>query len=58
MAEKSKPKKPDAGAAREAGRRPRLHAREGGQGWYAEIGGTRYGPMASLDELDEFLPKE
>jgi hypothetical protein len=27
-------------------------------GWYAAIGGTRWGPMASLDEVDEFLPKE
>jgi len=25
-------------------------------GWYAEIGGTRWGPMQSLDEVDEFLP--
>ena len=24
--------------------------------WYAVIGGTRYGPMSSLDELEEFLP--
>ena len=28
---------------------------EDGQ-WYAVIGGTRYGPMQSLDEVDEFLP--
>jgi hypothetical protein len=27
-------------------------------GWYVELGGTRWGPMASLDEVDEFLPKE
>ena len=26
--------------------------------WYAEIGGSRYGPMASLEEVDEFLPTE
>ena len=24
--------------------------------WYAEIGGTRWGPMRTLDEVDEFLP--
>jgi hypothetical protein len=30
-----------------------------GRLWYAAIaGGTRFGPMASLDEVDEFLPKE
>lgn len=27
-------------------------------GWYAEIHGTRWGPMQTPDELDEFLPKE
>ena len=26
-------------------------------GWYVELGGTRWGPMTSLDEVDEFLPK-
>jgi hypothetical protein len=26
--------------------------------WYAAIGGTRFGPMANLDEVDEFLPDE
>jgi hypothetical protein len=25
-------------------------------GWYVELGGTRWGPMASLDEVDEWLP--
>jgi hypothetical protein len=29
-----------------------------GKVWYAEIGGTLFGPMASLDEVDEFLPKD
>ncbi len=29
-----------------------------GNVWYARIGGTRYGPMRNLDEVDEFLPKE
>ena len=27
-------------------------------GWYAEIHGTRWGPMQTLEELDEFLPAE
>jgi len=25
--------------------------------WYAAIGGTRYGPMRTLDDVDDFLPK-
>ena len=25
--------------------------------WYAEIGGTRFGPLATLDEVDKFLPE-
>jgi hypothetical protein len=25
-------------------------------GWYAEIHGTRWGPMRTVEELDEFLP--
>ena len=29
-----------------------------GKVWYAEIAGTRYGPMQTLDEVGEFLPKE
>jgi hypothetical protein len=29
-----------------------------GKHWYAVIAGTRFGPMASLDEVDEFLPEE
>ena len=29
-----------------------------GKDWYASIGGTRFGPMRNLDEVDEFLPKE
>jgi len=24
--------------------------------WYVELAGTRWGPMLSLDEVDEFLP--
>ena len=26
--------------------------------WYASIGGTRFGPLRTLDDVDEFLPKE
>lgn len=26
-------------------------------GWYAELGGIRFGPMHDLDQVDEFLPK-
>ena len=26
--------------------------------WYAVIAGTRYGPMESLEEVDDFLPKD
>jgi hypothetical protein len=25
-------------------------------GWYVELAGTRWGPMVTLDEVDEFLP--
>ncbi len=47
--------------------RPRLRERaasrnytlekEGGA-WYARVGETRFGPMPTLDEVDEFLPKQ
>ena len=26
--------------------------------WYAEIRGTRYGPLRTLADVDEFLPKD
>ena len=29
-----------------------------GNVWYASIGGTRFGPLATLDDVEEFLPKE
>jgi hypothetical protein len=29
-----------------------------GNVWYAAIGGTRYGPLRTLDDVDEFLPKD
>jgi hypothetical protein len=46
------------GCPAEAGRLPQLHAREDGNVWYAAIGGTRYGPLRTLDDVGEFLPKE
>jgi hypothetical protein len=42
-------------AARAASRNYTLE--KDGKAWYAVIAGTRFGPMASLDEVDEFLPK-
>lgn len=27
-------------------------------GWYVELGGTRWGPMVTLDEVDDWLPKD
>ena len=58
MAAKKKNKQP-----REAGLRERAALRgytlvKEGDAWYAVVGGTRFGPMASLDEVDEFIPKE
>jgi hypothetical protein len=52
-----------SGPSREAGLRKRAASRgytllKEKEGWYAEIAGTRYGPMQGLDEVDEFLPKE
>jgi hypothetical protein len=49
--------------SKEAGLRKRAASRgytlhEERDGWYAEIGGTRFGPMRNLDDVDEFLPKE
>ncbi len=41
---------------RAASRHYRLQ--QDGEHWYAEIGGTRWGPMRTLDQVDEFLPKE
>jgi hypothetical protein len=55
-------KKKEAGS-REAELQKRAAARgyaleKDGKQWFAAISDTRYGPMASLDEVDEFLPKE
>ena len=49
--------------SREASLRKRAASRnytleKDGDVWYAAIGGTRFGPLATLDEVDEFLPKE
>ncbi len=48
-------------ASREASLRERAASRnytlvKDGNAWYAAIGDTRYGPMHTLDEVDEFLP--
>jgi hypothetical protein len=56
-------KKKAESSSREAQLRKRAASRsytleKDGKDWYASIGGTRFGPMASLDEVDEFLPKE
>ncbi len=50
-------------ASREAALRKRAASRnyelvKEGSVWYAQLGGTRWGPMLSLDEVDDFLPKE
>ena len=56
----------DAKKKTESQREAELHKRaasrnytleKDGQHWYAAIGGTRWGPMDSLDDVDEFLPK-
>jgi len=49
--------------SREASLRKRAASRnytlqKEGDVWYASIGGTRFGPLGTLDEVDEFLPKE
>lgn len=50
-------------ASREANLRERAAARgytleqEGGV-WWAVVGGTRFGPLRTLDDVDEFLPAE
>jgi hypothetical protein len=50
-------------SSREAALRKRAASRnytleKDGDVWYAAIGGTRFGPLRTLDEVDEFLPKE
>ncbi len=47
--------------SREDGLRERAASRhftleKDGGAWYAAINDTRFGPMLSLDEVDEFLP--
>ena len=54
---KAKPKP----ASREASLRERAASRgyellKEGDVWYAAIGGTRFGPLRTLDEVEEFLP--
>jgi len=55
--EKPEQQTKEAQLAKRAASRGYTIEQEDGQ-WYAAIGGTRYGPMTSLDELDELLPKE
>ena len=53
-----KPKKPtQAQLEKRAAERGYSIEKEGDE-YYVEIGGTRWGPMASLDEVSEFLPEE
>jgi len=57
---KKTPKKSQT--ARKASLRKRAAARnytlqKEGDVWYAAIGGTRFGPLRTLDDVDEFLPK-
>ncbi len=59
----ARPRATKKNESREASLRKRAASRnytleKDGASWYAAIGETRYGPMASLDEVDEFLPKE
>jgi hypothetical protein len=60
MPAKPKPKQSDSREQqleRRAAARGYLIEKDDAGHWYAVIGGTRWGPMQSLDELDEFLPK-
>lgn len=50
-------------SSREASLRERAAARgyellKDGDVWYAAIADTHFGPLAGLDEVDEFLPGE
>ena len=49
--------------SREASLRERAASRnytleKEGEVWFARIGGTRFGPLRTFAEVDEFLPKE
>jgi hypothetical protein len=55
MAEKKKPTQ--AALEKRAEAAGYVLEKEDGE-WYATIAGTRWGPMSSLDEVDEFLPEE
>jgi hypothetical protein len=59
----ARPRSKKTSVSREASLRKRaalrnytLHKEQ--DGWYAAIGGTRWGPMQTLDEVDDFIPKE
>ncbi len=58
MAAKKKNQSREASLQERAASRGYTVVKEGGS-WYVALGGTRWGPMRSLDEVDEFLlPKE
>jgi hypothetical protein len=59
--------RPRSNKKRESSREASLHKRAASRnytlvkekdGWYATIGGTRFGPLRDLDAVDEFLPAE
>ncbi len=60
----ARPRKPKSSeSSREASLRKRAAARnytleKDGGAWYAVIADTRFGPLQTLDDVDEFLPKE
>ena len=56
-AKAKQPREVEALTGRAASRGYTLEQDEDGN-WYAEIHGTKWGPMATLEELDEFLPNE
>jgi hypothetical protein len=54
---KSKPSSREASLRKRAASRGyTLEKRD--DAWYASIGGTSFGPLRTLDDVDEFLPKE
>ncbi len=59
----AKPRTTKKSASREASLRRRAASRHytlvrEGDVWYAVVADTRFGPLRTLDEVDEFLPKE
>jgi hypothetical protein len=54
---KKSPESREAALQKRAASRGYMLAKEK-DGWYAAIGGTRFGPMQTLDDVDEFLPRK